>query len=208
MDEVENIAKSDVTENTKCVLEEEMGAAVKRVDAEYVRRLQGEDGWQRQLELGWEAVRKCGGATEAGFDMNVFSSWLRLPVYEVNFGWGPAAWACMTQLRPSSIVVLPRRPPRGTRRGWRSGRRWSRSRWRNSSESWKSWSPEPGPPRHPAVNPDLSSSIPSRQADRQLPRRLRGSGVEFFEALAPDADLSEILSSDEPNLDELKKFPL
>ncbi|XP_020112187.1 salutaridinol 7-O-acetyltransferase-like [Ananas comosus] len=110
MDEVENIAKSDVTENTKCVLEEEMGAAVKRVDAEYVRRLQGEDGWQRQLELGWEAVRKCGGATEAGFDMNVFSSWLRLPVYEVNFGWGPAAWACMTQLRPSSIVVLPRPP--------------------------------------------------------------------------------------------------
>ncbi|XP_020111457.1 salutaridinol 7-O-acetyltransferase-like [Ananas comosus] len=117
IDEVENIAKSDVNENTKYVLEEEMGAAVKRVDTEYVRRLQGEDGWQRELELGWEAVRKCGGATEAGFEMNVFSSWLRLPVYGVDFGWGPAAWACMTRVRPSTTVVMPRPPAAGDPQG-------------------------------------------------------------------------------------------
>ncbi|OAY76093.1 Vinorine synthase [Ananas comosus] len=67
--------------------------------------------------MGLEVVRKCGGLTEAGFDMNIFSSWLRLPVYEVDFGWGPAAWACTTQERPSAMAVLPRPPAAGDPQG-------------------------------------------------------------------------------------------
>nr|CAD1837059.1 unnamed protein product [Ananas comosus var. bracteatus] len=58
VDEVKNV-KSDVNENTKYAHEEEMGAAVKGVDAEYLRWLQGEDGWLRQFEMAW---RWCGSA--------------------------------------------------------------------------------------------------------------------------------------------------
>nr|CAD1837085.1 unnamed protein product [Ananas comosus var. bracteatus] len=116
-DVVENVASDVTNESANSVLEAEMGAAVKGVDAEYVRRLQGEDGWLRASELTWEEVQKCGGLAEAGFDMNIFSSWLRLPVYEVDFGWGPAAWACTTLLGPSAMVALPRPPSAGDPQG-------------------------------------------------------------------------------------------
>nr|CAD1837058.1 unnamed protein product [Ananas comosus var. bracteatus] len=116
-DVVENVASDVTNESANNVLEAEMGAAVEGVDAEYVRRLQGEDGWLRASELTLEEVQKCGGLAEAGFDMNIFSSWLRLPVYEVDFGWGPAAWACTTLLGPSAMVVLPRPPSAGDPQG-------------------------------------------------------------------------------------------
>nr|CAD1837084.1 unnamed protein product [Ananas comosus var. bracteatus] len=50
------------------------------------------------------------------------------------------------------------------------------------------------------------SATPSAAADVGILKSSLSTGVDFFEARAADADLSEILSSDESDLNELKKF--
>ncbi|XP_020107279.1 BAHD acyltransferase At5g47980-like, partial [Ananas comosus] len=87
-------------------LEEEIGSSVKKVGGEHAKRLQGPSGHTSAFALVGEAVRGCGGFR--GFDLHVISSWLRLPVYEVDFGWGKPAWVGINRnVSRDGAVLLP-----------------------------------------------------------------------------------------------------
>nr|CAD1820016.1 unnamed protein product [Ananas comosus var. bracteatus] len=68
------------------VLEEELGRSAKMMNADHTRKLRAPDGHSSAYALIVDGVIRSRGFE--GFDHYFFSSWLSLPLYEVDFGWG------------------------------------------------------------------------------------------------------------------------
>lgn len=96
------------------VLEEELGRSAKMMNADHTRKLRAPDGHSSAYALIVDGVIRSRGFE--GFDHYFFSSWLSLPLYEVDFGWGRPAWVGTTARVRNLSVLMPRSPevdPRG-----------------------------------------------------------------------------------------------
>ncbi|XP_058077030.1 vinorine synthase-like [Magnolia sinica] len=85
-------------------LEGQMRDAIRKVDGNHIRRLQGPGGPQESQgpfrALG-EKYSHC------GLDLCIFSSWCRFPIYEVDFGWGRPIWVSQgrNHIRNSTVLM-------------------------------------------------------------------------------------------------------
>ncbi|XP_061365005.1 stemmadenine O-acetyltransferase-like [Gastrolobium bilobum] len=75
---------------------------VKKVDADYVKMLQGDE-LPMVLEA-FEESRKM--VTEKGIPCYSFSSWTRFDLYNVDFGWGKPTWVCTIGLPIQNVVIF------------------------------------------------------------------------------------------------------
>ncbi|KAF7825719.1 vinorine synthase-like [Senna tora] len=79
---------------------------IRKIDGDYVRKLEGKDG-----ELGvYEVLKSLKEAmflvAEKGIPCYSFSSWIRFEFYETQFGWGKPTWACTIGVPIRNVVVL------------------------------------------------------------------------------------------------------
>ncbi|KAK9124400.1 hypothetical protein Sjap_014002 [Stephania japonica] len=88
--------------DTAChVLVKHLRDAIRRVDGDYVRKLQcGEEGFMSSIEETRRQLSK--GELLA---MN-FNSWCRFPFYEANFGWGKPIWVSTTKTPGKNLVIM------------------------------------------------------------------------------------------------------
>ncbi len=83
-------------------LVDQIRKAIKKIDNDYIEKLQGDnvlEAFESKNEL-FESVSK----KEA--EMYRFSSWIRFPFYDIDFGFGKPIWACTTTVPIKNIVVL------------------------------------------------------------------------------------------------------
>lgn len=73
---------------------------IRTVDDEYIRKMESEDLYLRELG------KVCDSVTEGETEVFLFSSWCRFPMYEVDFGWGKPLWACTTALPLNNLAIL------------------------------------------------------------------------------------------------------
>lgn len=77
--------------------------ATRVIAGDYIRELQGPYGLIKALgplQRMKEKYSKC------GVDLCVFSSWCKLPLYEVDFGCGRPIWACVGRLSAKDAIIL------------------------------------------------------------------------------------------------------
>ncbi|KAL3751851.1 hypothetical protein ACJRO7_012652 [Eucalyptus globulus] len=74
------------------VLADHLRTAIRKIDNDYVRKLQGEDGFL------W--------ACESMREVHELISWVRFPFYETDFGWGKPVWACISSVPIKNAVIL------------------------------------------------------------------------------------------------------
>ncbi|KAK9158981.1 hypothetical protein Scep_005555 [Stephania cephalantha] len=88
--------------DTAChVLVKHLRDAIRRVDGDYVRKLQcGEEGFMNSIEETMKQFSK-----EEVLAMN-FNSWCRFPFYEADFGWGKPIWVSTTKTPGKNLVIL------------------------------------------------------------------------------------------------------
>ncbi|KAL4638759.1 hypothetical protein ACB092_03G169400 [Castanea dentata] len=72
--------------------------AIKKIDSDYIEKLQ--DALLEGLELRLEMV------ANQEVEMYRFSSWIRFPFYDIDFGFGKPIWVCTTNVPIKNIVVL------------------------------------------------------------------------------------------------------
>ncbi|KAH7867330.1 hypothetical protein Vadar_032015 [Vaccinium darrowii] len=101
------IRGADVSVNSEMGLGELVSKtreAIGKIDSEYLKELQGENGYDM-------VVRHSNEAMEWYFDKEVdyflFTSWCRFPTYESDFGWGRPVWVSSASwAAPNTIVLL------------------------------------------------------------------------------------------------------
>ncbi|KAF8040711.1 hypothetical protein BT93_B2822 [Corymbia citriodora subsp. variegata] len=85
------------------VLVDHLRAAIRKIDNEYARKLQGEDGF----DWACESLREVRELMYKGdVESFRFSSWVRFPFYENDFGWGKPVWACIGSVPIKNVVIL------------------------------------------------------------------------------------------------------
>ena len=72
--------------------------AIKKIDSDYIEKLQ--DALLEAFELRLEMVAK------QEVEMYRFSSWIRFPFYNIDFGFGKPIWVCTTNVPIKNIVIL------------------------------------------------------------------------------------------------------
>ncbi|KAL3751849.1 hypothetical protein ACJRO7_012650 [Eucalyptus globulus] len=70
------------------VLADHLRTAIRKIDDDYVRKLQGEDGFHWACESMREVHE------------------LMFPFYETDFGWGKPVWACISSVPIKNVVIL------------------------------------------------------------------------------------------------------
>ncbi|XP_059638879.1 stemmadenine O-acetyltransferase-like [Cornus florida] len=78
----------------------EVRSAIRKFDSDYVKGLQIGDGYLDYLK------RTAENFCEREVEFCKFSSWLRFPVYEVDYGWGKPVWVCPTTLPFKNVIIL------------------------------------------------------------------------------------------------------
>lgn len=76
---------------------------IRVINDDYVRKLQGEDGFSyafRPLKETSDLV------SEGEVEFYRFSSWIRFPFYNTDFGWGKPIWACISNVPIKNVVIL------------------------------------------------------------------------------------------------------
>lgn len=85
------------------ILVDHLRTAIRKIDNEYVRKLQGEDGFHWACE----SMREVHELMYKGdVESYRFSSWVRFPFYETDFGWGKPVWACISSVPIKNVVIL------------------------------------------------------------------------------------------------------
>nr|QYZ87525.1 acetyltransferase [Astragalus membranaceus] len=69
---------------------------VTNVDSEFVKSLEGEEGFVRSSQVFTQMVEKASSvaALKSGVNYIHFTSWCNLGLYDVDFGWGKPTWVC------------------------------------------------------------------------------------------------------------------
>ncbi|KAF8399851.1 hypothetical protein HHK36_015722 [Tetracentron sinense] len=75
--------------------------AIRKIDGEYVRKLQEGDEYYMKNILKMSQRFSKGEVVTLGF-----SSWCRFPFYHVDFGWGKPTWVCTTTLPFKNVVIF------------------------------------------------------------------------------------------------------
>ncbi|XP_068328001.1 stemmadenine O-acetyltransferase-like [Pyrus communis] len=77
--------------------------AIRKIDDDYVRKLQGEDGFTHASEPLKETSELV---SEGEVEFFRFSSWIRFSLYNTDFGWGKPTWACIPNVPMKNVVIL------------------------------------------------------------------------------------------------------
>ncbi|XP_059446888.1 stemmadenine O-acetyltransferase-like [Corylus avellana] len=77
--------------------------AVRKIDDNYVKKLQGEEGLQQASESMKEVLDM---ASKGEVEFYTFSSWVGFPFYETDFGWGRPIWVCISSVPIKNVVML------------------------------------------------------------------------------------------------------
>ncbi|KAF2309552.1 hypothetical protein GH714_003792 [Hevea brasiliensis] len=77
--------------------------SIRRIDSDYVSKLQGVNGLAKAIEPLQELRQR---PRERGVEVYTFSSWARFPLYEINFGWGKPARVCTITVPVRNCVIL------------------------------------------------------------------------------------------------------
>ena len=81
--------------------------SIRKIDSNYVNELQGDDGLAKVCQP-LKELRSLGSKQQSQWYM--FSSWIRFPFYETDFGWGKPTWVCTTGLPVKNIIILMSTP--------------------------------------------------------------------------------------------------
>ncbi|XP_021809636.1 vinorine synthase-like [Prunus avium] len=76
---------------------------IRKINDDYAKKLQGEDGFSHACEHVKE-TRELVSQGEVEFYK--FSSWVRFPFYNTDFGWGKPIWACISNVPVKNVVIL------------------------------------------------------------------------------------------------------
>ncbi|KAM1170976.1 hypothetical protein ACFX15_020826 [Malus domestica] len=76
---------------------------IRKIDDDYVRKLQGEDGFTHACEPLKETSELV---SEGEVEFFRFSSWIRFSLYNTDFGWGKPTWACIPNVPIKNVVIL------------------------------------------------------------------------------------------------------
>ncbi|KAL3745956.1 hypothetical protein ACJRO7_014972 [Eucalyptus globulus] len=79
--------------------------SIRAIDGEYLSVLQGERGLAKAYES-LTAARKLAESSAGKMELYGFSSWVKFPFYEVDFGLGRPTWVCTTGLPIGNMVFL------------------------------------------------------------------------------------------------------
>ncbi|OWM89726.1 stemmadenine O-acetyltransferase-like [Punica granatum] len=88
-----------------CDLVGHLRQSIRKIDADYVRKLEGEDGFYHACES-FKEMSKLKYEGEGEVESYRFSSWVRFPFYEVDFGFGKPVWACNSKVPIRNVVIL------------------------------------------------------------------------------------------------------
>ncbi|XP_059446891.1 stemmadenine O-acetyltransferase-like [Corylus avellana] len=77
--------------------------AIGKIDDNYVKKLQGEDGLHQASESMKEVLDI---ASKGKVEFYTFSSWVGFPFYETDFGWGRPIWVCISNVPIKNVVML------------------------------------------------------------------------------------------------------
>ncbi|PON64756.1 Transferase [Parasponia andersonii] len=76
---------------------------IRKIDKDYVAKLQSDDGFLQA----YESLKDVSEMVSEGVvPFYRFSSWVRFPLYETDFGWGKPIWACVTNVPIKDVVIL------------------------------------------------------------------------------------------------------
>lgn len=76
---------------------------IRKINDDYVRKLQGEDGFSHACEPLKETSELV---SQGEVEFYRFSSWVRFPFYNTDFGWGKPIWACISNVPIKNVVIL------------------------------------------------------------------------------------------------------
>ncbi|WCJ42213.1 HXXXD-type acyl-transferase family protein [Euphorbia peplus] len=96
-----------VDTNKEMELEELVGIlrkSIRKIDGDYLDKLQGADGLAKAIEPLKELRQLASGGE--GAEVFTFSSWTRFPLYEIDFGWGKPIRACTLTVPVRNCVIL------------------------------------------------------------------------------------------------------
>ncbi|KAI7986587.1 Stemmadenine O-acetyltransferase [Camellia lanceoleosa] len=85
--------------------------AIEKIDCDYVKERQGEDGF----EVVMNALKKIGElVSKEKVQVLRFSSWCGFPIYEADFGWGKPSWVSIATMdTKNSIIIMDSKYPGG-----------------------------------------------------------------------------------------------
>ncbi|XP_065851266.1 stemmadenine O-acetyltransferase-like [Euphorbia lathyris] len=78
--------------------------SIRKIDGDYLEKLQGVDGLAKAIEPLRELRQLASGGE--GAEVFTFSSWTRFPLYEIDFGWGKPIRACTLTVPVRNCVIL------------------------------------------------------------------------------------------------------
>jgi len=81
----------------------QLRTAIRKIDGNYVKKLQGENG----LYQANQSMKEVNDLVSKGeVEFYTFSSWVGFPFYETDFGWGRPVWVCISNVPIKNVVML------------------------------------------------------------------------------------------------------
>ncbi|XP_077252662.1 stemmadenine O-acetyltransferase-like [Tasmannia lanceolata] len=90
-------------EDMKSCLEVQLKNAIRKVDCDYVKELQGPAGIQKVYESVKDLYEKH---SKSGIEFCSFNSWCGFPIYEADFGWGKPTWVGLHPIPVKNMFLL------------------------------------------------------------------------------------------------------
>ncbi|KAL5997342.1 hypothetical protein ACLOJK_008272 [Asimina triloba] len=90
--------------NLQQCLEGQLRDSIKKVDSDYISKLQGPDGSSKVNEDLEELLQKY--SPGCGMEICLFSSWCWFGLYDADFGWGKPTWFSLAQTPFKNLIIL------------------------------------------------------------------------------------------------------